>query len=278
MAFVAALSYGKDSLAMLEVIRREGLPLDRIITAEEWATRELRAVLPEVAAFETVADAAILQRYGLRVEHVRSQATFEDLFFCPRSPRSKLAGTARGWPMQATCWANVYLKTEPMRKAMGTDDTLYLGIAANEGPRILRHLRRQNVQLPLVDAGWTEDDCYRWCEEQGLLSPTYSTFARDGCWFCPNQPVERLRWLRKERPELWALMLRWDEASPVRFKSHGTVGMYEKRFAAEDAGQCPVGRSFRWEMIGERQADRKGRDGPGKERMRYQEGRSMRPV
>lgn len=46
LQYVAALSYGKDSLAMLEVIHRLGLPLDRIITVDEWATDNLRAVLP----------------------------------------------------------------------------------------------------------------------------------------------------------------------------------------------------------------------------------------
>ena len=60
MQYVAALSYGKDSLAMLEVIHRLGLPLDRIITVEEWATDNLRAVLPEIVKFEESADAEIL--------------------------------------------------------------------------------------------------------------------------------------------------------------------------------------------------------------------------
>ena len=67
MQYVAALSYGKDSLAMLEVIHRLGLPLDRIITVEEWATDNLRAVLPEIAEFEKAADGEIFKRYGKRV-------------------------------------------------------------------------------------------------------------------------------------------------------------------------------------------------------------------
>lgn len=61
--------------------------------------------------------------------------------------------------------------------------------------------------------------------------------------------MERQRWLRKEHPELWELMLKWDKDSPVQFKAHYSVSMLERRFAAEDAGQVPVGNTFRWKML-----------------------------
>ena len=133
MAFVAAISYGKDSLAMLEVIRQKGPPLDRIITVDEWATDTVRATLPEAVAFERRADAEIMRRYGLPVEHVRSAHTFESLFYSSMSRRSKRAGQIR------RCWANSFLKIEPFRKAIGQRDVQYIGIAANEVGRIANH-------------------------------------------------------------------------------------------------------------------------------------------
>ena len=36
--YIARISYGKDSLKMLEVIHSRGLPLDRITTTDVWAT------------------------------------------------------------------------------------------------------------------------------------------------------------------------------------------------------------------------------------------------
>lgn len=39
MEYIACISYGKDSLAMLEVIAEHSLPLDRIIHVEIMATR-----------------------------------------------------------------------------------------------------------------------------------------------------------------------------------------------------------------------------------------------
>ena len=249
MAYIASISYGKDSMAMLEAIRLLGLPLDRIVTVSEWATDEMRAVLPEVVAFEQRSDAWILDRYGIEVEHVRSPHTFESLFYSPMTRHSIRSGQIRGWPFQRGCWVNSFLKFEPFRKAIRPDDVSYIGIAANETPRIEHHALRENVRMPLVEIGWDEEKCLQYGKDCGMLSPTYTTFARDGCWFCMNQHVDRLRWLRKEHPDLWAMMLKWDAYSPCKFKAHYTIAMLEKRFAAEDAGLVPIGSGFKWNMV-----------------------------
>lgn len=82
--------------------------------------------------------------------------------------------------------------------------------------------------------------CRNWCSANGLLSPIYKTSMRGGCWFCHNQGVEQLRLLRKEYPEYWALLLRWDEDSPATFKGNGhTVRDFERRFALEETGAIP---------------------------------------
>ena len=68
--YVLSLSYGKDSLACLEAIKLLGLPLDRIIHAEVWATNTIPADLPPMVEFKAKADAIIKERYGLTVEHI----------------------------------------------------------------------------------------------------------------------------------------------------------------------------------------------------------------
>ena len=70
MEYIASISYGKDSLAMLEVIHRNGLPLDRIVTVEIWATKEIPADFPEMMEFKAKADRIILEKYGKVVEHI----------------------------------------------------------------------------------------------------------------------------------------------------------------------------------------------------------------
>ena len=139
--------------------------------------------------------------------------------------------------------------SRPSEQGAKINTVQYLGIAADEPERISRHSVPGKV-LPLVDIGWTEADCRKWCEENDLLSPIYTTSARGGCWFCHNQGIDQLRLLRKEYPDLWALLLKWDSDSPVSFKSDGhTVHDYDRRFQAEDEGKVPKDRKFRWSML-----------------------------
>ena len=124
----------------------------------------------------------------------------------------------------------------------------YIGIAADEPKRF--HNLTKTKKSPLVEAGWTEADCHKWCEANDLLSPIYTTATRGGCWFCHNQSVGQLRLLRKDYPELWALMLKWDADSPVTFKADGhTVHDYDRRFALEDDGMIRPDEPFRWAML-----------------------------
>ena len=166
-----------------------------------------------------------------------------------------------GFPTRNCPWCTSTLKAyqldraafseKPRARGAKTNIVQYLGIAADEPKRIERHTGQGKV-LPLVDIGWDEAYCRKWCEENDLLSPTYKTATRGGCWFCHNQGVEQLRLLRKNYPDLWALLLKWDLDSPTSFKPDGhTVHDYERRFTAEDNGYVPTDRTFRWRMLDE---------------------------
>ena len=102
-----------------------------------------------------------------------------------------------------------------------------------------------------MEAEWTEADCRRWCEENDLLSPIYTTATRGGCWFCHNQSVGQLRLLRRNYPDLFALLLKWDADSPVKFSPKHTVHDYDRRFSLEDDGLINPGERFRWTMLDE---------------------------
>lgn len=132
-----------------------------------------------------------------------------------------------------------------------TNIVQYIGIAADEPNRF--HNLTDKKLSPLVEAGWDEAMCRKWCEENDLLAPIYTTATRGGCWFCHNQGVGQLRTLRRDYPELWALMLKWDLDSPVTFKSDGrTVHDFDRRFALEDEGLIsPDDKVFRWKMMDE---------------------------
>lgn len=247
---VLSLSYGKDSIAALGAIEELGWPLDRVVTAEVWATDTIPADLPPMVEFKAKADKIIKERWGIEVEHVSSGVSFERGFYFRRGRtgrKTKFDGKRYGWPMQRGQWCLQQLKLPALNK-ISKQAIQYIGIAADEPNRF--HNLSDTKKSPLVEAGWTEADCRQWCEDNDLLSPIYTTATRGGCWFCHNQGIPQLRHLRATYPELWELMLKWDLDSPVTFHPDGrTVHDFERRFAAEDAGVVPKGRRFRWDML-----------------------------
>ena len=248
MTYTLSLSYGKDSLACLGAIEQLGLPLDRIVHAEVWATETIPADLPPMVEFKKHADKIIKDRWGIEVKHIRSQWDYQSKFYSTFT-RGKRTGELYGFPVMKRPWCNSRLKTvvlESERK----NGIQYIGIAADEPNRF--HNLSETKRSPLVEAGWTEAMCREWCEENDLLSPIYTTATRGGCWFCHNQGTEQLRLLRKNYPELWTLLLKWDKDSPVTFKPGRTVADFEKRFQAEDDGFiCVDDKNFRWSSLDE---------------------------
>ena len=255
MSYIACISYGKDSLKMLDVIKSRGLPLDRIITFDVWATDTILAEFPEVTEFKKRMDIYIKEKYGIQVEHLcarykdGSKATYEKGFYRVVTAGYR-EGTIVGFPFQRGAWCNSRLKTGARVGAINTGDIEYVGIAYDEKKR--HKIISETKVAPLVDFGIDEDLCGLHCMYEGILSPTYEDSYRDGCWFCHNQGVDQLRLLRKKHPQLWALLLKWDKDSPVTFKADGhTVHDYDRRFEQEEQGIVPKDNTFRWSMLDE---------------------------
>lgn len=248
MEYIASISYGKDSLAMLEVIHQNNLPLDRIVHVEIWATKSVPAEFPEMIAFKEKADRIIYEKYGIQVEHITAPKTYEDYFYYKcKGKKSRNAGKIYGFPLQKGNWCNSRLKVDVLDKVQ-KGNIVYIGIAVDE-PKRYHNITEMKIS-PLVEYGWTEKMCRDWCKKNDLLSPTYTTALRGGCWFCHNQSIGQLRVLRKKYPELWQLLLKWDKDSPVTFKGNGrTVHDFESRFQMEEKAKVPIDRTFKWDML-----------------------------
>ena len=232
MEYVASISYGKDSLAMLEIAKQHNMPLDRIVHVEIMATPTINADLPPMVEFKDRADKIILERYGLKVERLHAKKSYEEIFY-RKYKRGKNVGRMYGFPIQGGSWCAELLKMSELKKLNKTNITQYIGIGVDE-PNRFGSLHERKIS-PLVEHGITEPMAREICEEIGLLSPIYGQVLRGGCWFCHNQGLQQLRLLRKQYPKYWELMLKWDNDSPVTFKTDGkTVHDLEKRFAEED--------------------------------------------
>lgn len=261
-----SLSYGKDSMACLGALEALGWPLDRIVTADVWATDTIPADLPQMVEFKGEADRWILEHYGIEVEHYHAvrdgrKDTFERIFYSRRQ-RGSCVGALYGWPLIKGCEAQKRLKAKAIDAAReaAKDGPQYIGVAADEPDRLRR---KPGILYPLAEIGWTEADCWAWCEEHGVLSPLYASHKRGGCFFCPCQSVGELRKVRTMYPDLFALMMRWDSdllnderTKPFprlrNFDASGhTLHDFEARFRLEDEGMILPGERFRWSMLTE---------------------------
>lgn len=241
--YIASNSYGKDSLKMIDVIVEDlELPLDEIITVDVMFNDFISAYYPEVEEFRLKADEIIKRRYGLEVKHLRSEWTYESRFYKARGDRAKEEnrGKIYGFPIVRGAWCNSDLKMSAIEKYKSEhkDSFWYIGYAIDE-KKSERQEKIKNCKdlnmYPLVKAGLSERDCYEWCKKNGLLNPTYENFSRDGCWFCHYQTLDQLRFLRKNYPDKWQIMLRLDRDSPKTFKTKGvTLHDLDIRFSEEE--------------------------------------------
>lgn len=128
--------------------------------------------------FKIHADKIIKERWGIEVEHTRAKRTYEDRFYTIRTEKAKKRpGMIYGWPFSVTgAWCNSDVKMPPLKAIEKGGNIVYIGIAVDEPNRF--HNLTETKKSPLVEAGWTEADCRRWCEENNLLSPIYTTGTR----------------------------------------------------------------------------------------------------
>lgn len=71
MKYIASLSFGKDSLAMLIKIKELGLPLDEVIYCDIRFNEQLSGEMPKMANFIPKAEKILKDKYGIEVKHLR---------------------------------------------------------------------------------------------------------------------------------------------------------------------------------------------------------------
>lgn len=146
---ILSLSYGKDSMACLGAIEKLGWPLDRIVTADVWATDTIPADLPPMVEFKDKADRIIKERWGIKVEHFSTGVSFERGFYFRRGRtgrKTKNKGEFYGWPLRNGQWCLQQLKLSVFRK-MPKSGVQYIGIAADEPGRFHTLTEKRKARL-----------------------------------------------------------------------------------------------------------------------------------
>ena len=76
--YVASVSRGKDSTAMLRAIQLMGWPLDMIASVDVWATDDIPAELPPMVAFKDEWDEKCLKWFGVPVARLCARRAVKD--------------------------------------------------------------------------------------------------------------------------------------------------------------------------------------------------------
>jgi 3'-phosphoadenosine 5'-phosphosulfate sulfotransferase (PAPS reductase)/FAD synthetase len=197
-------SGGKDSTAMLLRLIELGCRPTQIVFAD--TLMEFPEMYEYIDKIEQVINQKIIR--------VKPNHTFLEWFFGTFT-KGKMKGRMRGFPYVITpCWYQREAKDKPMRKLVENCDVVYIGYTKGEEDRIMDS---DKFRYPLIEWGWTEEDCVAYLKKRGLLNPLYAKFKRLGCWCCPKQNKESLEILKKDYPSLWNILLQLEKLSPHGF-------------------------------------------------------------
>ena len=231
--YVASVSFGKDSLAMLLLILEKGLPLHEVVFYDTGM---------EFQAIYSIRDRIlpILEEHGVKYTELHPPRPF--LFDMLEKPvNSKKNGLHYGYSWCGGCarWGTA-TKTATLdshaRKA-GKNVIQYVGIAADE-PKRLRRLEENKV-APLADWGITEADALRLCYEGGYFWEEngfrlYDILDRVSCWCCANKNLKELRNIYAHLPEYWDRLKDIQSKTNRPMKGEGkSVFDLEERFKKE---------------------------------------------
>lgn len=109
---------------------------------------------------------------------------------------------ANGAPGNRNC--TVHFKIKPIAKWINTHAPgciLGKGISTDEPQRATpsREDDGYTSAYPLIELGFSRNDCLRLVMEAGLPQP-----PKSACWFCPYQTTDKWTTMRRERPDLFA--------------------------------------------------------------------------
>ena len=198
---IASVSWGKDSLAMLLTLIAKGYPLNEVVFYDTGM---------EFEAIYHTRDQMLPRLEQLGIKYTRLEPENPFLFdMLERPVCSKQKGTHQGygWCGGLCRWGTTGKLKAIDRYAEARDAMVYVGIAADETPRLEKERKPYKLH-PLAEWGMTEADALAYCYENGFswLEGTirlYDVLDRVSCWCCCNKNLRELRNMYASLPEYW---------------------------------------------------------------------------
>lgn len=232
MKYVANVSFGKDSLAMLLLLIEKEYPLDEVVFydggMEFQCIYEIRDKIK-----------LLLQEKGITFSELHPPVSFEyKMFEKEVKKKDGTIGKGYSWCGGKCRWGtkDKVLRIKKHLKQSCPDGRYeYIGIAADEVDRI-NNKQNQGKIMPLVEWGMTEKDCLEYCYNKGYNwiedgVELYSILKRVSCWCCANKNLKELFAYYKYLPKYWKKLEEMQVKTDKPFYDHReTISQVEKRF------------------------------------------------
>lgn len=235
--YIASVSWGKDSLAMLLRLLDEGWPLDEVMFFD--TGMEFDAIYKTRDTARRLLDA----RSITYTELTRERPFLYTMLEKPVKGRER---PGYGWCGGLCRWGTTEKLKALDRYAKSKDATVYIGIAADEQKRLKRLEPYKSAPLA-TDWNMTEAECLAYCYDRGYdwqedngagVIRLYDILDRVSCWCCCNKNLKELRNIYRYLPDYWQKLkhLQFALARPMKGYYKGNpVGVFEleERFSKE---------------------------------------------
>lgn len=204
MEYVASLSGGKDSSAMVLRLIEENKPLTKCVFYDTGA--EFNAIYNVIDRFKPV-----LSDYGCELVILKpDRPFFLDMFAKPVCKGKPNEHYGYEWCGGITRWGTTHKqqKINKYLKSLNDEYIQYIGIAFDEQQRIKEE---NNKTYPLVEWEMTESDCLEYCRSKDFdwlegNVDLYDVLSRVSCWCCANKNLKELEAMYKHLPDYWDLL------------------------------------------------------------------------
>ena len=234
--YIASVSFGKDSLAMLLMLLEKKYPLDYVVFYDTGM---------EFDAIYHIRDTVkvMLQDQGIEYVELSPKEPFWISMLIREVKYRKKDGYHYGYSWcGGSCRWGTRAKLSAInqfKKMLGEDVTDYVGIAFDEPQRIEKE-QALGKALPLVEWEMKESDCLRYCRERGFSwdedgVDLYEILDRVSCWCCRNKNMRELKAIYKYLPKYWGRLrgLEYRLGEPMK-GSGRSLSDLEKAFEEDD--------------------------------------------
>ena len=227
MRYIASVSFGKDSLAMLLRLLEENKPLDEVVFYDTGM---------EFEAIYNIRDKIkpLLKSKGIKYIELKPKCKFcYKMFSKPVKARNGTTHYGYSWSGGRCRWGTTEKLVALEKYCKGAVE--YVGIAIDE-PKRLEKERKGNKQFPLAEWRMTEKDCLQYCYDNGYNwledgIDLYSILDRVSCWCCANKNLKELKNYYLYLPKYWQKLKDLQSRTDRPFKNNKyTIFDLEEKF------------------------------------------------